>query len=208
MAAPDKVTIVDPLDNASREILHKVLEWADDTALSYDVYFGLADPPDSIGNQAEKTYNPGTLLPTTEYFWRVDPVNGDGTTQGDVWSFQTGPAVSKAIQPDPVGPGFVILKNLSWEDGEVLAGGGAATSYDVYFDTATPPALIGNQAGKAYNPGTLSPTTRYYWKVVAKNADGSIASDIWDFWTDMEVTAPATRQRMGLSLRLTSMPLI
>ena len=34
-------------------------------------------------------FNPSTLLPGTQYFWRVDANNASGTTEGAVWSFTT-----------------------------------------------------------------------------------------------------------------------
>jgi hypothetical protein len=40
-----------------------------------------------LGNQSGTTYNPGTLTGDTTYYWRIDEVNGYGTTTGAVWSF-------------------------------------------------------------------------------------------------------------------------
>jgi hypothetical protein len=46
-----------------------------------------------------------------------------------------------------------------------------ATSYDVYFGTATNPVFVTNTTATSYNP-MLAEETTYYWKVVAKNAAG------------------------------------
>jgi hypothetical protein len=35
------------------------------------------------------SFIPGTLVASTEYFWRVDEVNLVGTTPGPIWSFTT-----------------------------------------------------------------------------------------------------------------------
>jgi hypothetical protein len=62
------------------------------TASSHDVYFGTDPTPDAsgfIGNQGGTTFNPGPLSPATTYYWRIDQVNAQGTTTGDVWSFTT-----------------------------------------------------------------------------------------------------------------------
>ncbi len=62
------------------------------TASSNDVYFGTDSTPDAgelIGNQSGTTFNPGLLSAGTTYYWRVDQVNAQGTTTGDVWSFTT-----------------------------------------------------------------------------------------------------------------------
>ena len=44
-----------------------------------------------------------------------------------------------------------------------------SNSYDVYFGTTSPGASQGNQAGTAFNPGTLSNGTTYYWRVDGRN---------------------------------------
>jgi hypothetical protein len=89
-APPSKAATPDPADNALDVALDKTLAWADGGgATSYDVRFGTGSPPASIGNQAGTTYDPGALDPETEYFWRIDAVNANGTTPGDEWSFTT-----------------------------------------------------------------------------------------------------------------------
>ncbi|MDH3589574.1 MAG: M6 family metalloprotease domain-containing protein [Gammaproteobacteria bacterium] len=57
---------------------------------SHDVYFGTSITPPFMGNQSLPTYDPGTMTADTTYYWRIDEVNGNGTTQGSLWSFTTG----------------------------------------------------------------------------------------------------------------------
>ncbi|MGB1129536.1 MAG: sialate O-acetylesterase, partial [Haloferula sp.] len=62
------------------------------TTVTHDVYFGTDSTPDGgefQGNQTGTTFAPGTLSAGTTYYWRVDQVNSQGTTTGDVWSFTT-----------------------------------------------------------------------------------------------------------------------
>jgi len=80
-------------------------------AASHDIYFGTnssdvndannswpvgtpnpADPNVYKGNQAvaNTTYDLLLLAPDTNYYWRVDAVNGVDIWKGDVWSFETG----------------------------------------------------------------------------------------------------------------------
>lgn len=64
---------------------------------------------------------------------------------------------------------------------------GGATSYDVYFGTSSnPPLVSSNQGGTTYTVGPcLLPNTTYYWKVIAKNANGSATGcSTWKFTTD------------------------
>ena len=63
-------------------------------ATSHDVYFGTSLPPLFIVNQTATTLEPGTMADGTTYYWRIDSVNGWGTTAGEEWSFtikMTGP---------------------------------------------------------------------------------------------------------------------
>ncbi len=68
-------------------------------------------------------------------------------------------------------------QSLSWTSN-------GATSYDVYFGTASnPPKVSSNQSYSNYNPGTLSQNQKYYWKIVAKNAYGTTTGSVWSFTT-------------------------
>ena len=79
-----------PADGASGLGLDTNLSWsADSLATSHDVYFCTSSPPAAQGNQPGDSFDPGTLSYDTTYYWRVDEVNDDGTTQGNTWSFTT-----------------------------------------------------------------------------------------------------------------------
>ncbi|HOA71920.1 MAG TPA: S8 family serine peptidase [Phycisphaerae bacterium] len=65
-------------------------------ATSHEVYFGLS--PDALelkAVQAEPRYVLPTLLNSTTYYWRVDEVNNEGRTPGNLWTFST-----KRLKPD------------------------------------------------------------------------------------------------------------
>jgi len=80
----------DPADGAIDVASNTSLTWsAGEGADSHDVYFGTNSPPASLGNQTGATFDPGTLASTTTYYWRIDEVNGAGTTAGTEWSFTT-----------------------------------------------------------------------------------------------------------------------
>jgi len=71
------------------------LSWtAGPTATSHDVYFGTSSPGTFQGNQTGTTFDPGTLLPNTTYYWCIDEHNEGGTVTGDVWSFTTGDIIT------------------------------------------------------------------------------------------------------------------
>ena len=62
---------------------------------------------------------------------------------------------------------------------------GDTVTYDVYFDTVSPPTKkASNQSATTYTPSSLTLTTKYYWKIVAwDNLGASTVGPIWDFTT-------------------------
>lgn len=89
-ALPGQASGPNPGNGASGMGLTTQLSWsAGLLATSHDVYFGTSSTPPAQGNQAGTTFNPGPLEYGTTYYWRIDEVNGDGTTQGANWSFTT-----------------------------------------------------------------------------------------------------------------------
>jgi len=151
------------------------------------VYFGTSSPPAFIGNLAASSYDPGTLEPGTTYYWKVDEVEADGTTNtatgGEVWRFTTIGGSTKASNPYPADGATDVPTDvlLSWDPGY------GATSHDVYFGTSSPPAFIGRTTN-GYSPGTLEPGTTYYWKIdeTVPTVDGPPIiheGDVWSFTT-------------------------
>jgi len=66
------------------------LKWtAGEGAQSHNVYFGTTSPGTFQGNQTATTFNPGPLAAGTNYYWRIDEINGPNTIIGTVWSFTT-----------------------------------------------------------------------------------------------------------------------
>lgn len=90
---PGQATGPSPADATNGHALNTTLSWsAGSLATSHDVYFGTDSTPDaseSRGNQAGSAFDPGTLLNSITYYWRVDEVNAEGTTTGSTWSFTT-----------------------------------------------------------------------------------------------------------------------
>ncbi|MCJ7692720.1 MAG: hypothetical protein MUO22_04835 [Sedimentisphaerales bacterium] len=85
-----------PSDGATGISTSPVLSWtADPYATSHEVSFGTSNPPPSIRNQTETTFEPGTLNNDTKYYWRIDEVCDYGTILGTVWEFTT------AMSPPP-----------------------------------------------------------------------------------------------------------
>ena len=78
-----------------------------------------------------------------------------------------------------------LSSNLSWGCGDSQCD--LSVTYDVYFGTDSSPdagELQGSTSSKSWNLPTLNYSTHYYWKIVAKDANGNTTSSIWDFYTE------------------------
>jgi hypothetical protein len=87
-----------PTNGSTGIDINQDLAWAAAVdADSHDVYFGTNPSPGAAefqGNQSATSFEPGVLIPSTTYYWRIDEVNAHGTTPGATWSFQTATAGS------------------------------------------------------------------------------------------------------------------
>ncbi len=101
-STPGAVGSPSPANGATDVIQTLVLEWAAaDSATSHEVYLGIdkdavrnADKasPEYKGtmNLGSESYDAGSLEWDTTYYWRVDEVKADGSSQkGLIWSFTT-----------------------------------------------------------------------------------------------------------------------
>lgn len=79
---------------------------------------------------------------------------------------------------------------LSWQGGDPDQGD--TVEYSVYFGTSSPPALVASGVTSSlYDPGTLSYTTMYYWKIEAKdNHDATASGPVWSFTTTTHPNRP------------------
>ena len=88
---PTKASNPTPSDGATGLALTgTTLNWtAGTSATSHNVYWGTTSPGTFRGNQAGTIYDPGALQRNIAYYWRIDEVNSNGTTTGDIWHFTT-----------------------------------------------------------------------------------------------------------------------
>lgn len=192
VSAPTAPASPSPASGATNVSTSPTLSWgAGANATSYDVYFGTSSSPGLVKNVTTTSYAPGALGNNIKYYWKIVAKNTAGSASSAVWSFTTDPpsttAPSAPASPSPASgaTGVSTTKALSW------AASSGATSYDVYFGTSSSPALVKNVTTTGYAPGTLSNSTKYYWKVVAKNSTGSTSSSTWSFTTAAASTTTA-----------------
>jgi uncharacterized protein (TIGR02145 family) len=94
---PAQPTNPNPPNNSTNQQINSQLSWTctdpENDPLTFDVYFGTANPPPQVSTgQSTTTYNPGALSYSTTYYWKIVAHDDhSNTTEGSVWSFTTEP---------------------------------------------------------------------------------------------------------------------
>jgi hypothetical protein len=200
---PYQPSVPNPVNHATDIDVNADLSWtggdpdSGDT-VTYDVYFGFNNPPPKImSNQSGTTYDPGTLLFLTTYYWKIVAWdNHDCTTAGPLWEFTTKflpnhePYEPSNPTPPNHAPSITIHTNLSWTGGDPDPTD--TVTYDIYFGTTNPPPILAyGHPDTSYILTTLNYSTPYYWKIISwDNRGASTAGQIWDFTTMDEVNYP------------------
>jgi subtilisin-like proprotein convertase family protein len=97
---PGCVTNLSPALNSTDVDINANLSWTSGTGnpTSYDVFFGESPNPDLAGSVSVTSFDPGVLSPSTTYYYKISPVNGNGSNPDcSVLSFTTAAAVSTSI---------------------------------------------------------------------------------------------------------------
>ena len=99
----------------------------------------------------------------------VNVTNGSTTTIAP-------PSVPSAPAPAAGATGVAPNAPLSWTSAN-------ANSYDIRFGTTNPPGILATGVTATSFTPALSPSTTYFWQIVANNAAGSTAGPVWSFST-------------------------
>jgi len=178
---PSSLLVVSPSNGATGVPTTSTLQWTAIDAASYDVAFGTANPPASVATGlTSPTYTP-TLAAGTTYYWQITARNAGGSITGSVWSFTTAAPAPPSIPslPVPANGAMEVPPStaLQWSSA-------GATSYDVAFSTnsnSLTPTFTGLTSPIA--TPLLGPNLRYFWRVTARNANGTTLGPIWSFIT-------------------------
>jgi chitodextrinase len=159
--------------------------------VTYDIYFGTLNPPPKlVANQSDMSYSPDTLLVNTTHYWSIVAWDINGAFAiGPLWHFTTGvhsnqpPNVPTALSPVNGSTGIPVNSDLSWQGGDPDLGD--TVKYDVFFGSSNPPQRkVSNQTTTSYDPGTMSNSITYYWKITAWDSHGnSSTSALFHFTT-------------------------
>jgi hypothetical protein len=163
--------------------------------VTFDVYFGKSNPPPKkVSHQSGTTYDPGLLDFDSTYYWKIVAWDEyDYSSSGPTWSFSTEdnlpPNTPSDPNPENGATGISIEKILKWTGGDPNSGD--VLTYEVYFGTSSPPPLVGSVTQNAFDPGTMSLGTVYYWQIVSEDSGGlETTGPIWQFTTQLEPNDP------------------
>jgi hypothetical protein len=203
-ASPNTPNTPSPGDGAVGRSVNVDLDWIGGDPDPYDtvtyiVYLEAHDPtPDDIacGGITSTTCDPGALIRGAHYYWRVVATDSHGASaSGPVWDFyvnQLPDTPSNPLPPDGA-TGESQDTDLGWTGGDPDAGD--TVTYTVYLGTSAPPSSVACEttATTCGPPSSLSPSTPYYWQVVATDDHGeATAGPVWDFATGT-ATGPTIR---------------
>ncbi len=73
---------------------------------------------------------------------------------------------------------------LSWRSD------GATLGYDVYFGTESSPGWVAKVQLPNYTPVGMLPSTKYFFRIVARNSAGASSSPVWSFTTGTSAGGP------------------
>jgi endonuclease/exonuclease/phosphatase (EEP) superfamily protein YafD len=147
-----------PANASPQAPLTSLLTWLPaSNMLSQAVYFGTNTPGSFRTNTTNSFFNPGKLLPTTTYYWRIDTTVSTGVLTGPVWSFTT----AEAIPPQSYEWTFALGDIGPALGNGLLAFADAATPGLTRFGTTdgtTVPHMSGQPAKYMYVPQLPAPT--------------------------------------------------
>jgi C1A family cysteine protease len=188
-SAPLAPVLLSPAISAANQATALKLSWnASSGAVSYRVQVSASESFGTlIVNDSTVTATSGQLaglLNNTKYFWRVNAKNASGTSGwSSVWNFTT--LVSSApvlLSPSTAAVNQATTLKLSWNASTGAVSYRVQVSTNESFNT-----FIVNDSTVTATSGMLvglSGSTKYYWRVNAKNSSGTSSwSTVWNFTT-------------------------
>ncbi|MBI5475230.1 MAG: CehA/McbA family metallohydrolase [Ignavibacteriales bacterium] len=205
VALPGSFNHLAPLNSTVNQSVNGTLTWqASANAVGYDVYLDTINPPiiKVSSDQTGTSYNFTNLFNGKSYYWKIVANNIAGSTiaTSSPWNFTTIvalPGSFNLLTPVDLSTAQPLSGVLTWENSI------DAASYDIYFDTISPPEvkIDSNLNTTSYNYLSLNGGNKYYWNIVAKNISGErwAVINAHSFTTIAVPVAPADVQQSAVS---------
>jgi hypothetical protein len=179
--------------NEASAVMETLLRWkAGVSAEWHDLYFGTtsdlgqANLVTRLPKDTTEYNYPIDFTPSQKYYWRVDEIEADGVTihTGNLWNFTAAPVIANTPIPKNGMKWVDVNTVLEWRPGK------NAKSHDVYFGSnaadvaaGTGGTFKGNQLTTTFNPGPLTESTTYYWRVDEHSETEMYPGELWSFTT-------------------------
>jgi len=193
--SPDTLTLISPNGGENWHVggIHDItwsstgsiatvrLEYSKDGFIS-DVHIVTASTPNDGGYSWTVPNDPSTTV-RVRVSGATNPSIND-VSDGEWVIFNNSPNTPSNPSPTDGAANQSVDVDLRWTGGDP---DGDSVTYDIYLEAndSTPDVLVCSDAASAFcDPGTLSPGTHYYWRVVAGDEHGATTTGpIWDFTT-------------------------
>jgi hypothetical protein len=204
---PDAPFAPDPAHRAIDVPTDQILTWQgsdpEGQPLRYDLAFGDSYPPPVVASGLTvASYDPGGLATDTRYYWQITASDGQATTAGATWSFDTATSAAPnqpprvPSRPDPSDglTNVPVDQVLAWAGGDP---DGDPVHYSVALGTSSPPPVVDpNVTRDSYTPPLpLAAGETYYWQIVATDGEYTTPGPIWSFTTLPSNRAPYVPSR-------------
>jgi len=145
-----------------------------------ELSFSLVSGPGSI-NGSNYSWTVSGAIGTKEV--EIEASDGEGKSSTSFTITVKGPPNTPS-NPSPsdnaVNQNFPLI-TLSWEGGDP---DGDEVTYDLYFGKTPDPALLRKDfSSTTHTKSALENSTKYYWKVVAKDGTHEVEGPVWSFTT-------------------------
>lgn len=110
---------------------------------------------------------------TAGYYTGTHPNAGWYQAESDT----SAPGPISSLSPPNGATGVSSSADISWTSGS------ATTNFVVRFGTSSPGTLIGTQTALSYDPGALSASTQYFWRVDSQGPGGVTTGTVSSFTT-------------------------
>ena len=201
--APSPPALIAPSAGATNVPYTTTLSWqastdTDGDLLAYHLYLDEnPNPVTKVASGQNTDYTIDQLKPNTTYYWKVvadDNFGGETASETRSFTIQNNTVNSPPSAPELLSPANYNghqtgTVTLTWNPAQDIDGD--AITYDVYLDRQSNLVSPANTAltDLSYVTTGLQTNVTYYWKVVAKDAQGGASSSVtWHFTT--ENTAP------------------
>jgi len=193
---PPVPTLVSPADGSTTSDQTPSFDWTNSTgATGYDIQVDNSSSftsPEINASPTSSNYTPSSNLAYGTYYWRVRAKNANGTSNWtSVWSFtiidNSPPPVPTLVSPADGSTTSDQTPSFDWTNST------GATGYDIQVDnnsSFTSPEINASPTSSNYTPGSNLAYGTYYWRVRAKNANGtSNWTSVWLFTIQNQGTA-------------------